>query len=60
MYSVNHKSSSVPGQQRCDRCDDTEQVEQGVLEQPLHGPVGVRWGVAGGAGGVVAQSHSEE
>lgn len=53
-------SRSVPGQQRCYRCDDAEQVEERVLQQPLHGPVGVGGGVAGGTGGVVAQSHSEE
>lgn len=53
-------SSSVPRQQRRYGGDDAEQVEEGVLQQPLHGPVGVGGGVAGGTGGVVAQSHGEE
>lgn len=53
-------SSSVPWQQRRYGGDDTEQVEEGVLQQPLHGPVGVGGGVAGGTGGIVAQSHGEE
>lgn len=64
MFSARYKSNQikpgVPGQQRGKRCDDTEQVEEGVLQQPLHGPVGVRGRVAGGTGGIVAQSYSEE
>lgn len=51
---------SVPGQHRSYRSDDTQQVEEGVLQKPLYGPVGVRGEVAGGTGSVVTQSHCEE
>lgn len=50
----------LPGQQRHHRCDEDKQVEDGVLQEALHGPVGVGGGVAGGAGGVVAERHGEE
>lgn len=51
---------SSPGQQRCYRRDEDQQVEEGVLQEPLHGPVGVGGGVADGTGRVVTQSHGEE
>lgn len=61
MYSVKQKSGTIsPGKQRCYRRDDTEQVEEGVLQKPLHSPVRVRGRVAGGTGGIVTQSHCEE
>lgn len=50
----------VPGQERSDRSDDTQQVEDGVLQQRLHGPVRVRGGIAGRTGSVVTQSDCEE
>lgn len=50
----------VPGQERGDGSDDTQQVEDGVLQQRLHGPVRVRGRVAGGTRSVVAQSDGEE
>lgn len=60
VFTHPQNNYSVPRQQCCYRCDGTEQVEEWVLQQPLHGPVGVRGGVAGGTGGVVAQSYGEE
>lgn len=51
---------AVPGQERCGRRDDTQEVEEGVFEQPLYGPVRVGGRVARGTGGVVAQSDGEE
>lgn len=50
----------VPGQQRGYGSDDAQQVEEGVLQQRLHGPVRVGGGVAGRTGSVVTQSHCEE
>lgn len=60
MRSRTHLEGGVPGQQCSHRRDGAQQVKDGVLQQPLNGPVGVGGGVAGGAGGVVAQSHGEE
>ena len=61
VFSLLYKCSiRVPGQQGGYRCNGAQQVEERVLQQPLHGPIGVGGGVAGGTGGVVQQSHSEE
>lgn len=54
------KRWSLPGQQRRHRRDEDEQIEDGVLQKALHSPVGIGGGVAGGAGGVVAQRYREE
>lgn len=54
------KRWSLPGQQRRHRRDEDEQIEDGVLQEALHSPVGVGGGVASGAGGVVAQRYREE
>lgn len=50
----------VPGQERSDRSDDTQQVEDRLLQQRLHGPVRVRGEVAGRTRSVVTQSDCEE
>lgn len=60
LYAVFRVQQRVPGQQRCYGSDDAQQVEEGVLQQRLHGPVRVGGGVAGGTGSVVTQSHCEE
>lgn len=50
----------IPGQKSGDRCDDTQQVEERISQQPLHGPVGVGGRETGRTGGIIAQCHSEE
>lgn len=60
MFSLIHRLNGVPRQQGSYGSDEAQQVEERLLQQPLHGPVRVGGGVAGGAGGVVAQGHREE
>lgn len=55
-----HLFQRVPGQECSDGSYDTQQVEDGVLQQRLHGPVRVGGGVAGWTRSVVRQSHCEE